>query len=101
MGVQLASELAERGLPAENDKTSISASAAFQPRGFAPRFMSIADAAIWFGESQWTIKQALRHGELDGRKSGKRTLIVFTSMQARAERLPVAKFAPPVARRQA
>ena len=60
-----------------------------------PRFVSIQDAAAYTSESTWVIKDLLRRGELKAKKAGRRTIVEFAGVKARAENLPDAKFAPP------
>jgi hypothetical protein len=67
---------------------------------FEPVFVSIEDAARYTSESPWLIKDLLRKGVLKARKAGRRTLVDFASVKARAASLPDAKFAPPRDRRR-
>lgn len=60
-----------------------------------PAFLSIADAARWRGESVWRIKQLLRQGILKAKKSGRRTLVSFSSLKASIQGLPDAEFTKP------
>ena len=46
-----------------------------------PLFVSIAEAARFVGQSEWTIKQRLRTGIYRARKSGRRTLVEFESIK--------------------
>jgi hypothetical protein len=72
MGVQLASELAERGLPAENDKISISAGSVAQPR--------LADDLVWgaaaiakvIGRTERQTVHLLEHQKIPASKVGGR-----------------------------
>lgn len=67
-----------------------------------PRFVSVKVAAAYTNESEWTIKNALREGTLKARKSGRRTLVEFSTVERRAESMPAARFAPsPRSRRAA
>jgi hypothetical protein len=79
-----------------NEQTSGGAPAALEPA-----FVSIRAAAEFSGESEWTIKNELRLGNLKAKKSGRRTLIDFASVKRRAASLPDAKFAPPRRRKVA
>ena len=65
-----------------------------------PAFVSIEDAANYTSESPWVIKDLLRRGILKAKKAGRRTIVEFAGVKARAANLPVAKFAPPRERRQ-
>jgi hypothetical protein len=60
-----------------------------------PQYVSIRDAAKFSAVSEWTIKNLLRQGVLEARKSGRRTLVVFESVKRHAAALPDAKFAAP------
>jgi len=71
--------------------------------GTVPLVLSIADTAKVTSESEWTVKDKLRKGVYRARKSGRRTLIEFSSIREHWESLPRAKFAPtpsPSKRRQ-
>lgn len=59
-----------------------------------PKFVTINDAARYTGESAWTIKNELRKGRLKAKKAGRRTLVEFATVKARAENLPDATFTP-------
>lgn len=63
-----------------------------------PVYVSIADAAKYTAESPWKVKDRLRRGIYTARKSGRRTLVEFSSVKAFAKTLPTATFAPPVDR---
>ncbi|CAK7258651.1 MULTISPECIES: hypothetical protein [unclassified Shinella] len=58
-----------------------------------PQFLSIADTAVYTAESEWTVKDKLRRGVYQAKKSGRRTLIIFTSVKDHLASLPDAKFA--------
>ena len=60
-----------------------------------PLTISIAETARITGESEWTVKNKLRLGTYQARKSGRRTLVVYASVKEANEALPEAKFAPP------
>jgi hypothetical protein len=60
-----------------------------------PIFLSIEDTALMTGESEWTVKDKLRLGTYEAKKSGRRTLIVYESVKRAAANLPDAKFASP------
>jgi hypothetical protein len=64
-----------------------------------PGYVTIKGAADYSSESEWVIKQALRVGDLKAKKSGRRTLVDFSSVKRRAASLPDAKFMPPPPRR--
>jgi hypothetical protein len=51
-------------------------------------FLSVADAATYLAESEWTIRDKLRRGVLAAKKSGTRTLVTMASIRAHAESLP-------------
>jgi hypothetical protein len=60
-----------------------------------PLGISIKQAAEVTGESTWQVKQKLRNGTYRAKKSGRRTIVEFTSVKAAWEKLPNAKFMPP------
>ena len=60
-----------------------------------PLLVGIADTARLTGESEWKVKDKLRRGRYLAKKSGRRTLIWFSSIKADLETLPDAVFAPP------
>jgi excisionase family DNA binding protein len=66
-----------------------------KPTEIEPAFVSIADAARYVGISEWSVKDLLRQGVLQARKSGRRTLIEFASVKQHAASLPAATFAAP------
>jgi len=59
---------------------------------------SIAEVASSTGESDWTVKDKLRRGIYQAKKSGRRTLVDWASVTAHWQDLPAAKFAPPRSR---
>jgi len=61
--------------------------------------VSIEQGADLTGTSKWWIKEELRQGNLEAVKAGRRTLILFDSLEKRIESLPKAHFAPPVTRK--
>ena len=61
----------------------------------AALFYSIKDAARMLAISDWGVKDALRRGDLEGKKCGRRTLVTAASLHARAAQFPKAKFLPP------
>jgi hypothetical protein len=69
-----------------------------RPIGFEPEFLSISDAATYTAESEWTVKDKLRRGIYRAKKSGRRTLIIFSTVKDHLASLPDAKFAPPVSK---
>jgi hypothetical protein len=77
-----------------NPKTTRGPPAPDALAGVEPAFVSIKFAAVYMAESQWTIKNRLRLGQIRARKSGRRTLIEFSSLKAMAQALPAASFAP-------
>jgi hypothetical protein len=54
---------------------------------------SIAEVAAATGESGWTVKNKLRQGIYQGKKSGRRTLITIESVHKAWADLPAAKYA--------
>ena len=56
---------------------------------------TIVEVAEATGESAWTVKNKLRTGVYQGKKSGRRTIVVIDSVRRAWENLPPAKFAPP------
>jgi hypothetical protein len=60
-----------------------------------PLFVSIDEAAFLTAESVWTVKDLLRRGVYLAKKSGRRTLVVYASVKARANSLPDATYAKP------
>jgi excisionase family DNA binding protein len=69
--------------------------------GIEPAFLSIAEAATYTAESQWTVKDKLRRGIYRAKKSGRRTLVDMASVKAHLADLPDAKFAKPSPRKAA
>jgi hypothetical protein len=57
-----------------------------------PALISIADAALYTSESEWTVKERLRQGVYRAKKSGRRTLVILDSVKAYVASLPDAKF---------
>jgi hypothetical protein len=64
-----------------------------------PELVSIADAARYTGESEWTVKHRLRLGIYKAKKSGRRTLVIFATVKTHTKSLPDAMFAPPAQHR--
>ena len=69
----------------DNDKTG----------GIAPLAVTIPDAVRLSGLSRSEIYRQLSAGGIRARKSGSRTLIVWTSLQAYIDALPPAGFRAP------
>jgi len=65
-----------------------------------PLGLSIKKTAEVTGESEWAVKNKLRHGIYRGRKSGRRTIVIYESVKTAWESLPAAKFAAPRERRR-
>jgi hypothetical protein len=65
-----------------------------------PLGVSIKQAAELTGESIWQVKQKLRAGTYKAKKSGRRTIIIFSSIEKAWEALPAAKFQPPKPRKR-
>jgi hypothetical protein len=63
-----------------------------------PLGLSINDVAKMTGESSWTVKHKLRLGIYKAKKSGRRTIIVYSSVKQHFANLPEAKFLPPTRR---
>jgi hypothetical protein len=66
-----------------------------------PISVSIAETARLTGESEWEVKNKLRQGIYTGKKSGRRTLVMFQGVKDHIEALPDAKYAAPRARKVA
>ena len=56
--------------------------------GIDPLSVSVAQAALLTGESQWTVRDKIWRGVYQAKKSGRRTLVVFASVKAANEALP-------------
>jgi hypothetical protein len=65
-----------------------------------PLGVSIKQAAEITGESQWTVKRKLRDGTYKARKSGRRTILCFASIEAAWNALPDATFKAPTPRKR-
>jgi excisionase family DNA binding protein len=59
-----------------------------------PAYISIADAAIYTGESEWTVRDHIRQGHYRAKKSGRRVLVETASIDERLASLPDATYAP-------
>ena len=59
-----------------------------------PYALSIKNASAYTGESEWTTKQRIRLGIYEAVKSGRRTLVLFSSVKAYVHNLPRAKLQP-------
>ncbi len=59
-----------------------------------PVFVSIADAAIYTGESEWRFKERLRSGIYNAKKSGRRTLVIFETIKNYVDSLHDATLGP-------
>lgn len=70
-------------------------------QGLKPLGLSIKETAAVTGESQWQVKQKLRAGTYQAKKSGRRTIIIYASIEAAWDRLPNATFKAPVKRKRA
>jgi hypothetical protein len=66
----------------------------FTGQAVKPLGVSIKQAAEITGESQWQVKQKLRDGTYSAKKSGRRTIIVYASIEAAWNSLPAATFKP-------
>jgi len=59
-----------------------------------PALVSVEYVTKFTGESRWQVYEHLKLGIYKGKKSGRRTMIVFAGVKARVAALPDAKFAP-------
>jgi hypothetical protein len=59
-----------------------------------PFGLSIKKVAEITGESPWQVKEKLRRGIYRAKKSGRRTVVTFESVEAAWNALPDAKFKP-------
>jgi hypothetical protein len=66
-----------------------------------PLGLSIDECATVTGESTWTVKQKLRAGVYEAKKSGRRTIITYESVKRAWASLPTATFLPPTRKRAA
>ena len=69
-------------------------------QAFKPLGVSIRQAAEITGESQWQVKQKLRAGTYQAKKSGRRTIISFASIERAWGALPAATFKAPTPRKR-
>jgi hypothetical protein len=60
--------------------------------GIKPFGLSIKDTAKATGESTWKVKEKLRNGTYKAKKSGRRTIVTYESIEAAWENLPDATF---------
>jgi hypothetical protein len=65
-----------------------------QISGTKPLGLSIKQTAELTGESPWTVKDKLRRGTYRAKKSGRRTIIIYASVERAWENLPDATYAP-------
>ena len=65
--------------------------------GIQPLTITIPDAVRMSGLSRSEIYRRLAAGDIEARKSGSRTLIVWVSLKAYIDRLPPAEFRAPKA----
>jgi hypothetical protein len=66
-----------------------------------PISVSIAETARLTGESEWQVKDKLRKRIYAGKKSGRRTLIIYESVKQHIATLSDATYAAPRARKVA
>jgi hypothetical protein len=59
-----------------------------------PFGLSIAKVAEITGESTWQVKQKLRDGTYKAKKSGRRTIVIYETVEAAWNSLPAAAFKP-------
>jgi hypothetical protein len=66
----------------------------FQVEGgyIKPLGLSIKKVAEITGESQWQVKEKLRNGTYKAKKSGRRTIVIYQTVEEAWERLPDATF---------
>jgi hypothetical protein len=69
-------------------------------QGLKPLGLSIKETAAITGESVWTVKKKLRDGTYSAKKSGRRTIVVYTSIEAAWNALPDATFQAPTPRKR-
>ena len=69
-------------------------------QGLKPLGVSIKQAAEITSESQWQVKQKLRNGTYQAKKSGRRTIISYASIEAAWHGLPDATFKAPTPRKR-
>lgn len=63
--------------------------------GFIKPFgLSIKKVAEITGESQWQVKEKLRNGTYKAKKSGRRTIVIYQTVEAAWKSLPDATFKP-------
>jgi hypothetical protein len=84
----------ERRSPAALAEARAARAVVARSRGIEPIGVSIADAAVMTGESEWTIKDRLRRKIYRAKKSGRRTLIDPASIREHFAALPDARFRP-------
>jgi hypothetical protein len=65
-----------------------------------PLGVSIKQAAEITGESEWTVKQKLRSGTYQAKKAGRRTIIIYASIETAWNNLPDAAFKAPTPRKR-
>jgi len=59
-----------------------------------PLTVSIDAAAALTGESPWSVREKLRLGVYRAKKSGRRTLVVYSTIRDHLKNLPDASFGP-------
>jgi hypothetical protein len=70
-------------------------------QGLKPLGLSIKETAAITAESVWQVKQKLRGGTYKAKKSGRRTIVTYASVEAAWNRLPDATFKKPSNRKRA
>lgn len=65
-----------------------------------PALVTIKAGCEFLAVSPGEMYRLLGRGEVEARKAGKRTLLVVSSLKARAASLPVAKIKPPTRRKR-
>ena len=66
-----------------------------KPTGIPQLGAEIAEVARRTGESPWMVKQKCRQGRYKAKKSGRRTIVIWSSVEEDFKNLPDAVFAPP------
>lgn len=59
-----------------------------------PEWLSVTDAAVYSGLSDWTVRDQIRRGVWLAKKHGKRVLVNRPSIDAAIAALPPAAYAP-------
>jgi hypothetical protein len=65
-----------------------------------PLGLSIKKTAEITSECEWQVKERLRRGEYKAKKAGRRTIIIYQSVEDHWNNLPDATFKPPSKRKR-